>query len=237
MNASKPKTRKPSLDLDAVKAELRLLTTDELHAIYNECVEKTAEYTLRAAVALVFIEERTKKKFVGVPYAGIYRKIAAGQILPELACEFIASPGKVDIFYAPPEVQQRLAKEPTVPVAEPTQNGGFTTRMIDLRKAPRETVRQVVGDDGIRTPEEQIAYIKTERRPPVAPPAPRYIDENNTDEPLKYSVTGKVTATEYKAIRIMAAEQGLTLAQVVRRLLLRSGALEPTKVKRRSAVC
>lgn len=220
-------------DPEAIKAELRKLPTDQLRTFIADCIGKTADFVYGVAMALEVMDER-KESFTGIPRINVYRKVAAGQLLPELVIPFSAAPGWEDIFRAPIRDQQRIAKNPIVPVAESAEGGGFTTRMVDLTRAPRETVRQVLGDEGIRTPEEQIAYVRTMMRAPLAAPAlaSRFTDESEPDEPLEHSVTGKVTASEYKAIRIMAAEQGLTLAQVVRRLLLRSGALKSDKRKR-----
>jgi hypothetical protein len=209
-------------DLVALEAELRPLSSDKLQAIFLECFRGAADFIAKAALCVKLMKERGEP-IAGFPHAGRYLKIASGQILPELAAAFAQSPNLRRAENLPLDQQRELVEKPMRPVIEPAPTGGYTTRMYDLRDASAEIGKQVIGPDGLRNPEEQLAAIEVPKRRalsrPVAP-------TESANEPLTHSITVKLTAQELVNLRNQATLAGIKEAEMARRGLLRSGVLK-----------
>ena len=222
MAPTKSKPVNNGIDLSAIEAELRPLSTENLRGIYVECHGKAAEFMARAAMCVKLMEERGDD-VKGFPV--VYRRIACGQVLPELAWKFIESPMQVRAIVErlPIPDQKRLAASPVLPVVEPDAGGGFTHRMTHLPQAPAEIVKQVIGPEGVRSPEEQIAYLATQKaKASIAAKAKSKVQE----ERLDCSVTVRLTKSEWDALTINAIRNGVKPAQLARQGLQRSGVLK-----------
>jgi hypothetical protein len=219
-------TPQPQIDMAAIEAELRPLSATRLKAVFVECYGKAAESIARAAVCVKLLEERDEKLSGVIPRLQFFRRVASGQVLPDLAWKFAESPARQMIENLPIPDQKKLAKDAVVPVVEPAPGGRFTTRMQDLTKSSKDVVRQVIGDEGVRTPEEQIVYLtmrKTRAAIPAAIAAPV------AEEPLTKSVTVKLTESEWAALTINATRARLAPPLMARRGLVQSGVLKEGK--------
>lgn len=212
------------VDLAAIETELRPLSTEKLRSTFVESYGKAAEFIARAAVCVKLMEERGESLH-GLPQLQLFRRVASGQLLADLVWKFIDSPARQVVERLPLPDQKRLASNPVLPVVEAAVGGGYTQRMTDLTKVSKAVVRQVIGDEGIRTPEEQIAHIASSKnRVPVAP-----TKSPVAEEPLTRSVTVKLTDSEWRALNINATRSGLTPALMARRGLIQSGVLKEGK--------
>lgn len=212
----------PMIDLATIEAELRPLATDKLRAVFVESFGRATDFIARAAVCVKLMEERGEE-LRGIPQLGLFRRIAAGQVLPELVWKYAESPARRIVERLPLNDQRKLIQNPMSPVVEPVAGGGTTTRMVDLSRAPIETVRQVIGPDGIRTPEDQLVYLAAQKHRVAAIPVSV---ATIPDEPLDRSLTVKLTASEFAALKVNAARARVADREMARRGLLRSGVLK-----------
>lgn len=220
---AKTQAREP-VDLAALEAALRPLSSASLKTRFLECYGGAAALLGEAAVCVKLLKERGDS-MAGIPMVGTFLKIASGQILADLVFEFADSPNHRLVEQLPLDDQKRLSRNSMVPVVEPKRDGGFTTRMIDLKTAPQEVARLVAGPAGIRTPEEQAAQIFAHKtRDAVKQAASREVGE-----PLTRQVTVRLTESEYEAVRLHAALARVSEAEAVRRFLLGTKAFKRPK--------
>lgn len=206
------------IDLSAIEAKLRTRSSDHLRQRFLECYGGAAQLIAEAAVCVRLLMERGED-LCGVPMAGTFRRIAEGQVLPEVVWKFIESPNRQKVERLPLSDQRRLAADPMVPVAE-----GQTIRKIDLTKAPPEVAKVVLGPDGIRSPEEQRAYLGQQkvRTAQAKRPATPAVAFDRT-------LTIGFATTEFSAMIENAARAGLSDRDYVRHVLERSGAFARPK--------
>lgn len=215
-----------AIDLGAIQERLRPQSSEKLKIRFLECYNGAANLIAEAAVCVKLLEERGKEEIRGLPMIGTFRKIASGQILPELLWQFIESKALPFVERLPLPDQKRLVADSMFPVVEPKPGGGYTTRKVDLRQAPPEVAKLAVGPDGLRSPEEQAVYLNTQKirmtaRPAVAP--------MTVEEPLIHKLTIRVTPSELQSLRHLAADAGVSDAEMVRSLLVKVGAFKRPK--------
>jgi len=89
--------------IELMKKELESYSVSELKTELSHCFDLTKEYLVRTALCLQELEKRGEK-VDGIDYSilKILRKIASGEVLPELVIEFADSP----------KVLSKLIKEP-----------------------------------------------------------------------------------------------------------------------------
>lgn|GEM_PF-4914256 len=214
------------IDITVIEADLRPQSTEKLKFRFFECYNGAARFIAEAAVCVKLLKERGDT-LTGLPMVGTFLRIASGQISADLFWTFLESPNRRFVERLPLEDQKRLAANPMVPVVEAKPDGGFTTRMIDLTKAPAETVKLALGDDGVRSPEEQISHLCMQKaKPPVVRASAEEIDR---DEPLNHQIAVKLTDSELEAVKIQAAVARLSEGQLVRRMLIQAGAFKRPK--------
>jgi hypothetical protein len=214
-------TRTPEpIDLAAIEAELRPQSTEKLKLVFIDCYNGTAALMARAAVALKLMRERDENATRGLPMVGTFLRIASGQILPEVVWQFIESPNRRHVERLPLPDQKRIAVDPMVPVVVPRNDkrysDGTTVRMVDLRTASPEIVRQVAAPEGLRSPDQQVTELVAPKFR-VAPAEPE-------PEPVDQKIQVRLTADERKALRHHAADAGITDSEMARTFLRKAGA-------------
>ena len=208
-------------DMAAIEAELTPLTSGRLRSVLVESCGSAVSHIARAAVCVKLLEARGEDLH-GIPQLGLFRRIASGLVLPDVVWKYSEAPGRQVVERAPINDQRKLADNPMYPVVEPAPGGGFTPRMMDLSKASVAVVRQVVAPEGLRTPEEQIAYLTTNRPRPISPAT----ESSEVKEPFVHQLTIQLTKSEYAALRVNAARAGKSEKEMARRGLLLSGVLK-----------
>jgi len=211
-------TQTETIDIAAIEAELRPQSTAKLKVRFFECYGGAARLIAEAAVCVRLLTERGED-LRGMPMVGTFRRIADGQVLPELVWKFIESPNRQRVERLPMSDQKRIAADPMVPVAE-----GQTVRKIDLTQASAEVAKVVIGPDGIRSPDEQRAYlgqqkVRTAQAKRPATPAAAF----------ERTLSIGFTTTEYAALIENAARTGLSDRDYVRHVLERAGAFKRPK--------
>lgn len=217
-------TLRPVINIGAIEAELSRLSTDKLKAVFRESFGKAAEFIARAAICVKLMEERGES-LVGIPQVDIFRRIASGRILPEVAWAFADSPGRVAVFRLPMPDQKKIAINAVYPVASVLADGRIDSRMVDLTRASKEVIGQVVSPKGLRSIEQQIAYL-SEREDEM-----EAMSEAGKVDPLPRhrSVTVKLTDEEYQSLVINAARLNMKPYELARSGLLRSKVIEESE--------
>jgi len=208
----------PTINLTEIEKELRPLDSGKLRNILAESITDAARFIARAAICVKLMEERGDS-LVGISQVNVLRKVASGQVLPELAWAFSESPARNIVIQAPLPDQIKLVKQPMQPVVEQAPTGGVTTRMIDMTKATKDVVKQVVGPEGIRSPEEQIAYLAAQRLESKARTGQTLKASLVPSDPLTRQVKVSLTEAEWHALNVHASNAMLTPGDFVRKTL------------------
>lgn len=207
-----------AFDIVAIEAELRPQSTDKLRARFAECYGGAARLIAEAAVCVKLMRERGEN-LTGVPMVATFLRVAEGQVDANLIWKFIESPNRQLVERLPLSDQKRLAVDPHVPVIEPRPEGGYTKRLVNLTAAPKEVAKLAIGPEGIRSPEEQQAYIGSlAARPILGKPA---ASDEPIAEPLSRQITIRLTESEDADLKIEAAKNRISPAEQARRLMLR----------------
>lgn len=219
-----------TIDLAAIESDLRPKSSGDLKKMFVESVGRASEFIARAAIIIKLLDERGEHIDIPATSKGIYRKIAEGQVLPELFFLFSSSPVCRAVTNLPLPDQRRLVNNPRQVVAQPAPGGGYTQRMVDITTAPAEIANRVIGPEGIRSAEEQIAYMEASNAAKKKYQKPQEaVEQTEPDEPLNRSVTVKMTTSELTALTVNAAHKGITPAVYARRALLQAKAFDETR--------
>lgn len=168
-------SRQPS-EVVQTADELARLTTDELRAELSRGLQITANTLTRLAAIVAELERRGEDlSHLRFALIGHLRRIAAGQVIPELVVRFQGTPRLLQrLVLLPITDQKRLASGELVQLAVRGQGGTVTHRMVDPMTLNGEQMRQVFADDHIRDYAEQAPIV--EAKQPIAiegPPAKR----------------------------------------------------------------
>lgn len=208
----------PTINLTDIEAELRPLDTPKLLDVLAESMGNAAMWIARAAICVKLMEERGEP-LVGIHQLSLLRKVASGQILPEVVLAYGESPAREIILQCPLPDQKKLIKSPLQPVLEQTTNGTLTTRMVDLTRASKDIVKQVVGPEGIRTPADQQAYLACQRLESRARAGKTLPESVKPLEALTREVKIKFTDAEWHALNIHASDSATSVGDFVRKVL------------------
>lgn len=208
------------IDMTAIEAQLRPESSERLRSQFHECYHGAARFLAKAAVIVKLLKERGEP-LADIPSVGTYLRIASGQVLPELVWKFIESPNRRLVEYLPLADQQRLTADARIPMIEAAPGGGYTHRIVDLVTAPSHVVRVAIGSEGIRSIEEQMAFLGAQKVQETVLRPPSQADESPS-EPLKHQITVRLSDSEYKAIRVQAANANIPDRLMVRRLIVRN---------------
>ena len=216
--------------IETIEARLRPQSTEDLRFRFHECFAGAANLINEAAVCVKLLQERGEN-LSGLHMVGTFRRVASGQVLAELIWKFIESPSfnRQAVERLPLDDQKKLARDPMVVLVEPKpKGGGYERRRVDLTTAPAPAVKLAIGPDGLRSVEEQLAYLGAHKTSYAVVKAVAEKDEEEEviQEPLTHQVVVKLTSTEMEALKIRAALAHCTEREIARRYLLTSGALK-----------
>lgn len=164
-----------------VPPDLLAMNVDGLRAELARQMAITASDMLRLAMIVRLLEERGEDlsdlRNGMLPHL---RRIAYGQILPELVVRYSSTPMVLHRIYqlSPPEQQQLVRTgmvELVVRRATPEGQVSFDKRCADPSRMTRDQVFQVFGLGHVRNEAEQILYLedRTTRVIPLPPPQGR----------------------------------------------------------------
>lgn len=175
MTTGKSELIDPNTDaLEAKRAELHQMTTDELRDQLATQIQLTADHLLATALIIRELEERGEDlsdlKLGLLPYL---RRIAHGQVVPELVVRYAGFPALINRLASFPLPEQRriAAGEPVDLLV--LRGEGSDTRRVDPLHLTRDQLYQVFATDHIRTAAEQAAMLEDLRNRPKAVKRPK----------------------------------------------------------------
>lgn len=233
-------------------ARMAGMDTAELKLELTASLNLTASHLMRLAIIVRTLEERGEDlSDLRIGLLNYLRRIAYGQVLPEIIVRFAEYPSLVQrISHLPIPEQQRLSQGDPVAVAE----GDGDHRLIDPLLLTSEQVRLVFAKDRLRAVPEQAAMLREsprKRRPvkhgriktdktrggivvqrtflPVgdvlAALADLSGDEIDLSEADTTMVPVKLTTAEHMRLKVLAAKSNCTLTDLIRRAMRSHGLL------------
>ena len=145
-----------------VVADLSSMTVADLRSELVRSLKLTAAHLLRLASIVRELEERGEDlSDIKVGMMGHLRRIAYGQVMPELVVRYAESPGLLKTLSSLPLPDQaRIAAGEPVRVVVRRENGKFDSRLMDPIKLDRSQVAQVFGRGEIRDEAGQIMILE-----------------------------------------------------------------------------
>lgn len=210
-----------ALHLDA--AAIEAMGTPELKAELARSLQQSAAHLARLAWIVRVLEERGEDlSDLKIGLLGHLRRIAYGQVLPEIVVRFAESPllmRKIEMLPIPD--QRRIARGEPVPVAVQGPDGSFTHRLVDPIYLSADQARLALGPRGLRELPEQIALL--EQRPRDRDRSSKAKFGRVTADPARRGLrVGRVFVPHADALQALAAlrapgldEPGDTLEAVV----------------------
>jgi hypothetical protein len=160
--------------------DLQCFTAEQLRAEIADCMTVTVSRLVRIAACVRILEDRGED--LSDLRLGIFqhiRRMAYGQVLPELVVNYQSSPALLrKITMLPIPDQQRILDNRPVPVAV-LDKGDNTHVLIAPKNLSKEQIRQVFDNDHIRDLPEQFAYLRsnTVKPPPQPVPSAYHVDK------------------------------------------------------------
>lgn len=161
-----PTNRLP-LQLDAAWKQFQAMTDAELDSELTSIMEVAAGNLVRLALILRQKEERGHDlASLKIGMLGYLRKIAYGQLLPDVVARFGSHPGVLRrIATLPLPDQRRCLDDEGIKVAL-WDGEKIGHRICDPTSLSPAELKQVFAADHVRAPDEQVAWI---RRQPINP--------------------------------------------------------------------
>jgi hypothetical protein len=142
------------------------MTTQELREWLVSCLEVSSRNLLELAVCVAKLEERGED-LSGIRGLGLVhhlRRIACGQLLPEVVAKFAGSPTLIArIGSLPIPDQERIIAGEFLLLAVYATDGSITNRSVDPLLMDAWEIRQVFARDHIRSQSEQALILERRR--------------------------------------------------------------------------
>jgi hypothetical protein len=150
-------------------ADLIDLDDDSLEAELVRSLSMTVSSLIRTAWVIRLMEERGKDlSHLKIGMLDYLRRIAYGQVAPELVVRYAESPSLMRTLAALPfPDQQRLASGEPVKLVVRRPEGKFDVRMVEPLKMARDQLTQVFGRGKIRDEAEQILMLEDREPRPL----------------------------------------------------------------------
>jgi len=215
-----------SIDVADRRKEIWAMSPADVQVLYSNCIRAGVDMLIEAGLCLEFLGQHGYE-VKDMPMAGSLLRIASGQVPAELVHEFLQSPSLSLVELLPRNEQLKLVSNPMVTAVIRKPDGSVDKVLIDTRTAPRSVVALVIGRNGIRDTEEQLAQMNTKK---VRPPTKSVEDDVEANgEAYSRTFTLKLTESQYYAINALAGEAKKSPAVFARQALLRSGAFKTGK--------
>ena len=145
--------------------DLTSLTIDDLRAELAKQMQLTAQHLIRLAAVVAELERRGEDlSDLRIGMLHHLRRIAAGQVLPEIVVRFANAPGLLAKIGAMPiPDQQRLIDGESIKLLVNSPDGGVGHLMVDPMKLTRQQVTQIFARDHIRDEQEQRLVLAAQR--------------------------------------------------------------------------
>ena len=153
------KVERPDYLAEAIRP-LEKLDTDQLLKEYEQEKATTLKHVVRLAAIVLLLEEREcDLSGVSIPGLDYVRKVAYGQLRPEVYARYAAHPRALrKIAALPIPDQRRMANDEPLKVVV-IRPSGPTHRMVPVNKMTNEQLNQTIAAGHIRDEVEQIGYL------------------------------------------------------------------------------
>jgi hypothetical protein len=158
----------PTVAVESQAKELDTLSTQELKDAFLESMRVAGTHLIRMA-AIVRLLEKRGEDLSDLRYGllGYIRKIACGQLLPEVVVKFQGAPLLLNrISSLPIPDQEKVVKTETFRVVR-ILNGDIDVRTVPPMLLSRDEVAQVFAADHIRDEIEQQVYLRARETKPL----------------------------------------------------------------------
>lgn len=147
---------------EAAYANLKELPTEKLREQLGRTLKLTAEHLLRLALIVRILEERGEDlSDLRLGLLSHLRRIAYGQVLPEVVVRFAGSPALVQrISNLPLPDQERLAQGEPVKLVTVGADGQADHLLVDPLNMSMPQLAQVFAPDRLRGEAEQLALLQ-----------------------------------------------------------------------------
>jgi hypothetical protein len=166
-----PAVRRPTAEIVPAGPDdqLAAMTVEELRSELGRHLEVTASHLVRLARIVAELESRGEDlSDLRLGIVGYLRRIASGQLLPELVVRYQGYPLLLQrAAQLPLADQRRLADGEGVTLAVPRAEGGYTNRRFDPLHLTRDQIALVFGANGLRSEPEQIAVLESRASRPA----------------------------------------------------------------------
>lgn len=248
---------------ERIESEIRSLTSlssEDLRRELQSAALGVAQQLLRLAAIIRVLEERGEDlSDVKVGMVRYLRRIAYGQVLPEIVTTYADYPLLLNrLTTLPLPDQERIAKGESLAVMIQTASGP-DTRLVAPMNMTAEQVYQVFGDGRVRSDAEQASYLDSRSSRPtkiaikrksaradhnrgglvigrsfVSLPdvldaiaelraVPGELDSEDDDNGEERGVPIKLTLSEHRRLRMLAAKHDTSMTELIRRALLAAG--------------
>ena len=165
------KITKTSL-LDTELSCLKELSVNELRQELAKSLVVTAGAIVRMAAIIRLLEERGEDlSDIRVGMIHMLRRVASGQVLPELVAKMHGLPSLLKrVARLPIPDQAAIVEDKTIKVST-VEDGRHTHRLLHVMKMTPAEIRRVFADDHIRDVAEQVSLMEQEEPKRVNRPA------------------------------------------------------------------
>lgn len=154
-------------------AELSELDLSQLRDEFAKAMIVTVGGVIRLAAIVRVLEDRGED-VSDIQFGHMLRRVACGQVLPELVVKLQWQPRLLNKVAMLPIADQRTVAEDRPIKVATVENGARTHRMVRLMQMSPDEVRRVFAKDHIRDVGEQVSMMESEaaterhvNRPPV----------------------------------------------------------------------
>lgn len=190
-------------DIALPPADLVALSTADLRRELASSLHHTVAHFVRLAWIVRLLEERGEDlSDLRSGLLDYLRRIAYGQVLPEIVVRFASSPAMLRRIAALPlPDQRRIAAGETVPLVVWGESGRPDVRQVDPAYLAADQMRRVFGPNGLRSESEQIVLLEAAGR---VQPRPRQVRVSSITADCRRNVI-RVGRTELQPAAIVQA--------------------------------
>lgn len=170
------------------------MTPEQRWEALSEGLKTTADGLMKMAFLVRIVEQvdkRDLRELKRLPLFPWLRRIAYGQVLPEVMLEFgCSTPLLKAVSRLPIPEQQRAVSGESFPLVILDEKGQRTTRMYHPLDLSLGQMGQLFAEDCIRTPEQQLMYLD-DKREKASTPVPEQVGIIRLDVDAEQLIIGR----------------------------------------------
>lgn len=185
------------------------MTPEQRWEALKTATVQTSEGLMDMAALIRIIEQvdkRDLRELKRLPLLPWLRRIAYGQVLPEVMLEFgCSTPLLKAVSRLPIPEQRRAVSGESFPLVVFDDKGGRTHRMYHPMDLSLAQMGQLFSEEGIRTPEQQLMYLD-DKREKASVPIPEQVGIIRLDVEAQQAIIGRyriALSDMEKAVRLL----------------------------------